>query len=832
MIRPTRSGPFLPYVLLVALLAVLAVQAGGGRARAAGAVDSCRADQLRGAKVTASAAFAHRGRDDTLLTSVMEVRAPRSWERAPDLLLDARSPRYRSALRCLLGKVTQESTYKVSEWRLKPLTVTADGTWTTVHYEAVAWVQQLDSYPVGPWQLDARRNEWTIALRPPPNLAGATWEEVRVRLGGPGAMSVTPAPAFGEKGTELKWRNLKGEQTFRVAFRPPPAQQWLAITWTEGEFWETFGLSSASGAFWYLQASALLLLCARRLRRGLGDDPTPREEQSLRLMKTWALLQALFVLVVYLGDNAYRFIRGQMSWAGYYDSGLWLFTTLALGLVLCFLGRVGKAFLTGVCAFTLCLAAAHVYVERSESTLLTSSDAKIQPPGSWIVPLVLLAVVFVCLLGLVSSGQRVLLMGDGGLTRRLMASVAFVVAASVVLWAFVAFERDWEHRSWLADPGWQTYGQQWDTAYDEWWWRFPSEALFSLTPLASYLTPLVLVGALRVCRSEHREEDSFTPDRAEKFLLVVLFVLTAVPSYALYYGFSGDIVVLAVSLAAAWGLLALGQARSVLEQPSADNTPLGRTVSRTDRSDLLRLARRFRQLQSRLQRAGAGQSAERTPTQESIEREIDALDRCLPEGVRPVDLPFACGPMPTWWGNACRGALVACWVGLPATALMYWTEMIRNESWLVITQSGSGFLDILSEVLFWHSTWVAGGFFLGALWRDLPGRHGPSKAFGVAAAFAVPVAAHQVIAQTIGQSMQGTTPAMAAFASVMTFTGLVMDVQTFQSERRYWPTSAGLVAYVYQMRFASLAFCLAQLVAVVTIWKTLREGGPLTPPPR
>ncbi|MGE7390555.1 DUF6185 family protein [Streptomyces sp. NPDC004126] len=825
MTRLRRSGPFLPYVLL--LLALLVVQAGGGAARAAPA-DPCRADQLGAAKVTASAEFDHRGRNDTLLTSAMEIRVPTGWGPAPDLLLDPRSPRYRSALRCLLGKVTQKQIYD-SEWRLKPLTVKADGTWTTVHYEAVVWVGSLGPYSVGPWQLDAAKNEWTVALRPPPNLARATWEDVQVRLGGPGAMSVIPAPAFGEKGTELKWRNLKGEQVFRVVFRPPTPQQWSAITWTVGEFWETFGLDSASGTVWYLEASTLLLLCARSLRRSRGSDLAPREEQSLKLMKTWALLQALLVLVVYLGDNAFRFISRQVSWAKNYEPDVWLFTLLGLGLVLCFLGRVGKPFLIGACTFTFCLAAACVYVEWSESPLLTSSDTEIRPPGSWIVPLVLLAVVFVCVFGLVSSGQRLLLMGDGRLPRWLMASVAFVVAASTVLWSFVAFGRDWERATWLADPDWQTYGREWATSYDGWWWAFPKAALGILMPLASYLTALVLVGVLRVCRSEQHEEDAFTPDQAEKFLLVALFAMAVVPSYASYYGFSGDIVVLIVSLATAWALLALGHARSVLERPSADNVPLGKAVTRTDRSDLLRLARRFRQLQSRLQRAGAGQSGERNPTQESIEHEIDELDRCLPEGVRPVDLPFACGPMPTWWGNACRGALIACWVGLPATALMYWTEMIRNESWLLTTQASGGVLQILSEILYWQSTWVAGGFFLGALWRELPGRHGPTKALGVAAAFTVPVAAHQVIAQTIGQSMEGTNPAMAAFASVMTFTGLVMDVQTFQSERRYWPTSAGLVAYVYQMRFASVAFCLAQLLALATIWKTLSEGGPMSP---
>jgi hypothetical protein len=160
---------------------------------------------------------------------------------------------------------------------------------------------------------------------------------------------------------------------------------------------------------------------------------------------------------------------------------------------------------------------------------------------------------------------------------------------------------------------------------------------------------------------------------------------------------------------------------------------------------------------------------------------------------------------------------------------MYWIETAKSDSWVVIEQNSAGFLWIVLTILYWHATWVASGFFLGALWRDLPGRHGPTKAFCVAAAAAIPVGAHQLISQGIGQSTQSATSSIAALASVMTFTGLAMDVQTFQSERRYWPTNASLIAYVYQMRFASVAFFLAQIVALATIWKALREGGPMAP---
>ncbi|MEV6952254.1 DUF6185 family protein [Streptomyces sp. NPDC051183] len=261
-------------------------------------MDPCRADQLGRAKFTASAEFDHRGRDYSLLTTTTEVKVPAGWALAPDLLLDPRSPLYRSALRCLLGKVSPDDFYDY-EWRLEPLTVKADGTWTTVHYRAVAWVTELTKYHVGPWQLDAGKDEWNLLLQPPPNLAGAHWDDVHVRLGGPGAMTASPAPTFAEGGTELKWQHRKPVETFQVSFRPPAAQHWSAVTSSEGQFWETFGLDSASGAFWYLEASTLLLLCTRRLRRSLGSDPAPVEKQSLKVMKTWAFWQGLLVLAVY-----------------------------------------------------------------------------------------------------------------------------------------------------------------------------------------------------------------------------------------------------------------------------------------------------------------------------------------------------------------------------------------------------------------------------------------------------------------------------------------------------------------------------------------------------
>jgi hypothetical protein len=526
-------------------------------------------------------------------------------------------------------------------------------------------------------------------------------------------------------------------------------------------------------------------------------------------------------------DNVFLFLQYMFLWSHDYRTTVTLISLMCMAVILCFFGRLKKILLMAACIFTLSIAGVSIASEVSEHALLPTSDERLSPVGSWLTVVAYAAAVFVFWVGAFSAGQRVLLMNGGRLPLWVVLTASAGISVSTLLWAFIAFLRDWDRITWLVDPAWSNYESKWLESYDEWWWWFPDSVLsFLWDCVALVLTPVVLVGVLRVCRTERHEAGSFTPSEAEKFLFVVFFAFTVLPGSDYYFGISGSILSSVLGMFVAWALLYLGRSRSVLERPYVDDLPLGRVISQTDRSDVLRLARHYRELQERLQHL----NAESTSTREAIEREIDRLGQCLPEGVRPIDVAFSCGPMVTWWGNACRCAIISCLVGIPATGLMYWVDIAGSDTWISLTHGDVGFLSILYTILYWHLIWVSGGFFLGALWRDLPGRHGPTRALYFAGAFAIPVAVHQIIAELIGQRVAGVTSAVAAFASVMTFTGLVMDVQTFQSERRYWPTSASLVMYVYRMRIASMGFFLAQIVALATLWKALRDGGPTAPP--
>ncbi|NXY98985.1 hypothetical protein HYE82_32315 [Streptomyces sp. BR123] len=815
------------------LLVCLILSATGTVGAAEAEPTDCRADQLKKAKVTALAEIKHQGSDYSKLTSTLDVGVPAEWAHASDLLLDTHSPDYRSALRCLVDKPLRDpNDFRDNEWRFKPVTAKADGKWVKVHYQAVNWVQYEQLVTFGPWTLTVEKDGWRLALRPSPTLEGATWESVHVSLGGLGALTASPPPRFGEGGTKLSWMHKQPAEHLTVTFRPPAVQQWSFITTSTDDTWqawETWGSFSASGAFWYVAAGALLLLAGRRLRRSLIGKPKPQESKALNVMRWWAILLMLLGLLIYLGDNLYRLLARLMDWKGNYEPTVAVFTLAFLGLVLCLFGGVSKHYRVGVCVLIVSLTGWYFVAEVLDFTLLPTADQTLSPLGYWTGAMACVALTAVCWLGLIAGGQRVLLMGETRLSAWVMVCAAVAAAMMTVLWGYLAFKRDWERVSWLADPRWHDYEASWESSFDEWWWNFPANALEPMLFFVSILAPLVVLGVLRVCRVEQYEKEAFTPGSAEKFLLVVLFAVTLAP-YTLFYGFSGYALTLLLCLGAAWGVLAVGSSTSVLEKSVADSAPLGRVISRTERADVLRLARRFRELQARLHHLGTVDPAERSAVQESIEVEIDRLDQSLPQGVRPADLPFACGPMPTWWGNACRGAVNAGLVGLPVTGLVYWISAVKDESWVLNTLDPAGLLWITQEILLWQVAWIVGGFFLGALWRDLPGRHGPTKAIFVALAFAVPAAADFVIAQALGGYVPWAVGSIAAFGSVMTCTGLVMDLQTFQDERRYWPTHASFVAYVYRMRFASVAFFLAQLLALATIWKTFTEGGQ-TPSP-
>ncbi|MEU2435692.1 DUF6185 family protein [Streptomyces rubradiris] len=810
MIRRTLSKPLL---LLVLVLAAFAMPAAPGMSSAeAVEADTCGLEQVRGVKVTAVVDFDHRGLDYSKVTSVMDIEIPASWKHAADLLLDPRASEYRQALRCLLGKGLEDNPLDFDERRPKPLTVDSDGKKVAVHYEAVVTVLWLGGFQVGPWSLEAGPDVWTVRLEPPKSLRQVPWGNVEVQTGGPRAWSVTPESATGKDGTVLKWQNKKPDK-FTVTFRPPAAQQWDAKAVSPEHPWEAVGLDSGSSAAVYVLDGVLLLLAGRKLRQGLARRPADDEKKALGVLRSWALLSTGLGLLVYMGDNVLDFLQSIFLRSHLHDAVFYLFSLLFLGAALCVFGKLPKSLLVIPCSVVVVVAGIWA--------------------GSWLAPFAVVAAVSLFCTGAIFSVRRALRMIGGSLPSWLVVSLPITLSGFTVLWTYLVFRSYWDRISWLADTRWSAYTDKLLWHFDIWWWDFPRRVLPALWDTASLaLLALVPLGVLHVCRAERKDGSSFTPTASERSFLVIVFALVVPSAGGIYFGVNGYFVSVLLGLLSAWVLLSWGRRRAVLARPVIGNRPLGQVISMADRSGLLRMVRRYRDLQNSLHHPSSGSPGETTADREAIERDIDQMDRFLPEGVRLIDVAFACGPMTTWWENARRCAVIACFVGIPGTGLMYWHDMVAGHAWEATIGYPDGFVKIIRDILGWQVTWVGAAFFMGALWRSLPGRYGPTKAFYVAIVFSIPVCAHRLLGELSGHDVRATIAIISAFAAVVTFTGLVMDAQTFTSERRYWPSRAGLIMYVYQMRFASVGFLVGQLLTLATsIWATSRHGDPGGPNP-
>lgn len=288
----------------------------------------------------------------------------------------------------------------------------------------------------------------------------------------------------------------------------------------------------------------------------------------------------------------------------------------------------------------------------------------------------------------------------------------------------------------------------------------------------------------------------------------------------------------------AFGLsVALCKGRSVLERPlQRSGEALGTAIAASHRNELLDRARRFREIHAKLRRLDQGQSDDEALNRRGYERELRGLHRWrdsrgaadkLPFDVSVVDAALILGPHDTWWENGRRAARLAAFIGIPASALLVWAEHLRGEFLTSDLYSLFGPPGILMGFVYWEVTWAGAGFLLGALWRRLPGSRGPVKSLPIAAAFALPIGIDAIGNWFTRESQTNLALYAVAMLLVLTVTGIVLDLETFRGERRYWQSRLGLLLSVYQMRYFSLqmAYLLAQLIAMFTLWQFFADAG-------
>ncbi|MET8765650.1 DUF6185 family protein [Streptomyces sp. NPDC004658] len=834
------------------MIVVWGLSAGAGPAHAQD--DVCAVGGLTGARASASVRLDDRHRTQTKIVSRLTVHLPSRWSHAAGLLLGQDSEGYRLAMRCLArGPDPQQQWW--DEWRPHPPEIIPQKGGLEVRIDTYAWADDEGMTYVGPWDVEVGHDRWRVRLDPPPALRRVRWSSVVVDPGTASALKAEPRPTTGKAPSGLVWKPASGAMpAVDVSVDPAWQHSWAAQTKRL-----RFSVSDrVGGAFWGLSLLVMLVWATRRTQQ--EGIVTPEERRSIRAAVLWAGV-FLLILVIGSGDNLYYEVSIRHfptdPWEERQAHSAPLLNVLLGGMLLCY-GRPRR--LTVRLAGVALAVPAVVVTFWPQTFGMTGRGFLTEDAPDRAVLAVFTSTgcsLTLLLMGHVATGWRLARSAGlvparppktpGGppepreLFLRYLAPVLGLVVALMSLWAASAYERDWQRASWLSDRSALDYGTQhlqvlrndlvWFATNGQDWW-------FGQTWL---LCGLVVLAVIRA-RAARAAVATSEPSPVDVLWLLVFFPVTVglvLGTYAGNGSLSGFWFLLNL---ASLGLVLAGCAgQAVLDKPlHHSHTRLRETIDGPARAQLLDRARRFREIHSELRRLDQGQAGDSPRTRRAYERELRGLHRWrspsgadrLPADVSVVDAALALGPHDTWWANGRLAARVAALAGLPATALIVWADMFRGDALASTLFDAFGLPNTVAGVLYWEATWAAAGFLLGALWSRLPGRRGPIRSLLLAVAYALPIAV-DAIGNWIAHQGQGTLALYAvSMLLVLTVTGIVMDLETFRGERRYWQSRIGLLLSVYQMRYFSLqvAYVLAQLVAVFTLWQFFADaGGPPSP---
>ncbi|WP_307031584.1 DUF6185 family protein [Streptomyces canus] len=832
--------------------------------------DECSPGQLKAARVTASVRLKHEGEDYTKADAVLTVKVPKSWRLAADLLLNGDTENYRTAMRCLLRDPRDAVFYRDTEGRARPPHVTVQKKWVTVEQHVTTWVVDLQQRDFGTWRLTEGKRWWTLELLRPPALDKAWWQAITVDLGGRAARSVSMPPTAGAT-DKLTWAREKAgghPPELRVTLQPP-ATKASAARWSEDP---GYVLDPLAWMPWTVAMLVLILAASRALRLAPVSSPrTEAEKDTVRHVRTMGVLTFVFTVVQYFDDALLSHFANDdvaLFWTDRHRTAVHLTLALLTGLALCVFGRPQ-------CAVTIrsrqlgvvvpLLAAAVGYVaavvarpgwfglpshlwldwENNPDEVVWFQQAQ----GKYAFVLACACVVLVWLVGATASFLRLWRScgapAPGSNRGRFpFAVLGGLVAVSVVIPAVGIWtaQNTWEQRSWLSPHYSDGYGL-WHEAevFNDLRW-FPSGWLdwVNGTYFWWWGPSLAIVAALRV-RAASSVPPALFPSAPEIRALKAFFIVCVAPVVGWYAG----VPLSWLPLLALWGaltaLLAVGRKRSVLYRELLPGVPLHEVAKGYSRQRLLKDARRHRELHAQLRRLEQGQE---DGVRGQLEYELDRLNRLpnpspppglpnswvrLPHSVGPVELALAWGPRAQWWENACRAALFAALIAVPAGLVQFWVDHVRGSVWSDKFLDRFGFADAAMSLIAMEVIWAGAGFVLGALWRELPGRRGPTRAFWLSLVYAAPVLVHWVGIRFVDQPFGTWAFNLSLTLLVLTLTGVAMDIDTFRREAHYWPTKAGLLLSVYQWRTASIqvAFLVGQIVALVTIWQQMKGADPM-----
>ncbi|MGW9030890.1 DUF6185 family protein [Streptomyces sp. NPDC055722] len=148
----------------------------------------------------------------------------------------------------------------------------------------------------------------------------------------------------------------------------------------------------------------------------------------------------------------------------------------------------------------------------------------------------------------------------------------------------------------------------------------------------------------------------------------------------------------------------------------------------------------------------------------------------------------------------------------------------EKAQWVLTFDSPTGIPDTVGKFLSLEVSFAGAGLVLGALWRVLPGEHGPMRAFNLFIAWLIPIGV--IAVRNVSENPRELALEVlnvVLMLTVLTLTSMWMDADTFSHERQYGTKRLGLLTSVYEVHGLSgqIAFLVAQFAAMVTIWQTI-----------
>ncbi|WP_150477533.1 DUF6185 family protein [Streptomyces alboniger] len=803
------------------------------------------------ARASASIRLRHSGSVHTKVTARLTVHVPSSWRYTKSLLLSEDTDGYRRAMRCFARPHGTQHRWW-GEWRSEGSPrVSAEKGGLRVTLDTFSWIDEDNGwFSLGPWKIEQGTAHWRILFEPVPGLRSVKWTKILVDPGAPGAESATPKPTTKEDATALVWRP-KGEKA------PPPVAVRLEPDWrrsyaAQDNRFLFANLNDGGNMAYTFVVSGLMLYAVARLRRRAGASTL--EAESATTLRDWAWVSTGAV-IVFDGDAVlFRWLRAlgdDELWTAREPRLIFAASVCTATLLLAFARPRRPVVLAGAALAVPVLAVAfqpHLLglpadLDVSDGTSYRAFYA-LSIAGGSAQALTFLAVTAAAwrlarAADLIPPSRRTpgapreLLMRYAG---PLIVTLTLAVGACYIL----AAERNWQRASWLSDHGDPQYGieHRGELRGDVTWFVVNSQNWWLPVWL---LTGIALLAALRAAAA--RPTDSPVEDREDRRVLMIFFPVVVGMGLGVFAN-NGLLSVLWVffNMLALRLVLAVGARKAVLNRALESSTErLGVTVTAARRADILGRARRYREIHAKMRRLDHGQSDDDILQRRLLEQEVRGLHTWtdsagttgrLPAQVSVVDVALALGPRDTWWGNGRRAALLACLLGLPASTVVVWSGWIRGDHWRANLHHGFGLPDIPMGFLTWQVCWAGAGFVLGALWRALPGRRGPVKALTVAAAYALPAVPDALGNFALDQGHGDLALIVVTMLPVLTLTGIALDLETFQGERRYWQSRVGLLLSIYQMRYFSLqlAYLVAQAVALITLWQFFADTGGGPPP--